>query len=698
MKIKLFPKFLIFIILISVLPLIVIGFLTIDINKKMLQTLMLEYHIKITTALSEKIDDKITDIDSKMSFIIATQRQEYSSVFEQIGILRNILIASDNFVRASIIDKTGDEIVASNPKFEKSPPQPKNYSNNIYYIQVRKSEKYQIAPLYYENERPLMDFYFPLANKYVLKICVSFDSISDVIEESRIGATGYILIIDETGRILFHSDKKYAIDSENIYNEPIAKEAIKRQGVGSQEFISKDGLEMIGTFAPVKKLRWNVIFQQTKAEAYSPMIKMRRNAIISIMVVFLLAIFIAYVLANSLSKPILKVIDVSKNVARRDFTQKVNIKTRDEMYELANNFNNMIEELSHYTKMQADKLSAIVYSINDGLILTDENNNIVIMNNMAAKILGVSKDLTNSLFETVKNDKLLTALKEVYERPEISREVDLSTDKPFIISVSTQLITDSERKKIEGIIFILRDITGKKEVDKMKDDFFHGVTHDLRNPLTSVLGFLRFLLNESVGPINEKQKYFLEIISTSSNRLLAMINNILDIAKLEVGKMELSLTQFDLKNTAERVCSSMISKAVEGNIELVNSVTSMTISADEGLIERALINLVGNALKYTPSSGKVTITAVEKNENVEISVNDTGEGIPAEYLNKIFDKFQQVKGRSHGGTGIGLTITKYIVESHLGKIWVESELNKGSKFMIAIPKNLKKNEKDEIYV
>jgi len=116
------------------------------------------------------------------------------------------------------------------------------------------------------------------------------------------------------------------------------------------------------------------------------------------------------------------------------------------------------------------------------------------------------------------------------------------------------------------------------------------------------------------------------------------------------------------------------------------------------LIERVLINLVGNAIKYTPLDGKVTISAKEKNTDVQIAVIDTGEGIPSEYLDKIFDKFQQVTGRSRGGTGIGLTITKYIVEAHLGKIWVESKLGGGSQFIFSIPKGLKKNEKGEICV
>lgn len=698
MKIKLFPKFLIFISLISIIPLIVIGFLTININKEMLQTVMLEHHIKITTALSEKIDAKIGNIERRINFIIATQQQENLSTFEQIGIVRNILIASDDFVRVSVIDKVGDEVVAANPKFERTPPPPKKYLRNGYYLKVKETKKYQITPLYYDQERPTIDFYFPLKNMYVLKICVSLEDIFNIVSETSVGSTGYIFIVDKDGKIIFHRRKELAVNSEDVSAEPIVKAAIISTNIGSQEFVSKDGVEVIGAFAPVKRLGWRVIFQQMKSEAYSSMIKMRRNAVVTILIVLLLAISVSYILAGSLSKPILKVIDVSKNVAKRDFTKKIDIKTRDEMSDLANNFNNMISELSHYTKMQADELSTIVYSINDGLILTRENSNIVLMNSMAAKILDIPKDSTGVLSEVVKNNELRIALKQVSENPEVVKEVDLSSDKPFIINVSSQVIVDPDEKTVGSIVFVLRDITGAKEIEKMKDDFFHGITHDLRNPLTSMLGFLKFLIEGTVGPINDKQKHFLEIIRKSSNRLLGMINDILDVAKLEAGKMELNLKQFNIKDTVKRACDAMASKAMEDNIGLINETPEVIITADEEAIERVLINLIGNALKYTSSGGKVRVLTQDSNEKIEVSVIDTGEGIPSEYLDKIFDKFQQAGGHSKGGAGIGLTITKYIVESHLGKIWVESKINEGSKFIFTIPKNLKRNKKNEIYI
>jgi signal transduction histidine kinase len=218
--------------------------------------------------------------------------------------------------------------------------------------------------------------------------------------------------------------------------------------------------------------------------------------------------------------------------------------------------------------------------------------------------------------------------------------------------------------------------------------------------MTSIRGFVEVLLDGSAGEINEEQKDFLKIIDASSQKLLGMINNILDVAKLETGKMKLALTDFDPKETVERVVKIMEPQAVKSGVKLLSQGLESVpqIRADSDLIERVIMNLVSNAIKFTPSEGRVDIIGQDLPDRIQITVADTGQGIPPDYLEKVFDKFQQA-GMGTGekrGTGLGLTIAKYGVEAHLGKIWVESEMGKGSRFSFWLPKNLVKNEKGEI--
>jgi signal transduction histidine kinase len=214
--------------------------------------------------------------------------------------------------------------------------------------------------------------------------------------------------------------------------------------------------------------------------------------------------------------------------------------------------------------------------------------------------------------------------------------------------------------------------------------------------MTSIRGFLEFLLDESAGEINDQQREFLKIIDKSSLRLLDMINNILDIAKMETGSMPMELSTVNFKDITEEVFESLESQAQKDMVEL-NMETPPDLPdvvADKNLIHRAITNLVSNSLKFTPEGGSVTVRLSSDEEKMSVSVEDTGQGMPEEYVDKIFNKFEQVKGSKgkRKGTGLGLTITKYIVESHGGRIWAESELGKGSKFKFWISRDLKKDD------
>ncbi len=219
--------------------------------------------------------------------------------------------------------------------------------------------------------------------------------------------------------------------------------------------------------------------------------------------------------------------------------------------------------------------------------------------------------------------------------------------------------------------------------------------------MTSIRGFIEVLLDGSAGEISEEQREFLEIIDGSSQKLLGMINNILDAAKLETGRMKLALTKFDPGETVERVIKIMEPQAAKSGVKLSSQGfdTFPSIKADSDLMERVIMNLVSNAIKFTPSEGSVDIIGQDLPEKIQITVSDTGPGIPSDYLDKVFNKFQQIgigKDEKRRGSGLGLTIAKYGVEAHLGKIWVESEMGKGSKFSFWLPKKLVKNKKGEI--
>ncbi|MFB0526991.1 MAG: ATP-binding protein, partial [bacterium] len=398
-------------------------------------------------------------------------------------------------------------------------------------------------------------------------------------------------------------------------------------------------------------------------------------------------------------------------VAQGDFTHKVVVRTHDELLTLADTFNFMTQKLKEYNDLQIDRIiaektktEAVIYSIADGIVMTDFSGRIALMNKQAREMLQVSGEdvLDRNLMDYIGDQRIAQSLREIMEQKEktIVREIDLSQG-PYrkFIKTGTNIVKTEKGKNL-GVVTVLHDITLEKEIERMKDDFVHSITHDLRSPMTSIRGFVEVLLDGSAGEINEEQREFLRIIDGSSQKLLGMVNNILDVAKLEMGRMKLSLTKFDPKETVERVVKIMEPQAVKSGVKLsTQGIDSLPqIRADSDLMERVIMNLVSNAIKFTPSEGSVDIIGQDFPDRIQITVADTGQGIPPDYLDKVFDKFQQVVGKEdkRRGSGLGLTIAKYGVEAHLGKIWAGSEMGKGSRFSFWLPKKLVKNKRGEI--
>jgi two-component system, sensor histidine kinase ChiS len=231
------------------------------------------------------------------------------------------------------------------------------------------------------------------------------------------------------------------------------------------------------------------------------------------------------------------------------------------------------------------------------------------------------------------------------------------------------------------------------ELDRMKQDFISSVTHELRSPLTAIKGYVNLLLEGRTGALSGKQISYLTIVKNNTSRLNRFINDIMDLAKLEEGMMDMKAEPVRLCNVAKEIAALMSSVAEERKIRVLLDVPENLpeIMADSDRVGQIITNLLGNALKFTPEGGTVTIKGEDKGGCLQISVADTGIGMPKEALGKIFGKFEQVpenRGRTRGakGTGLGLAVARGLVLAHGGKIWVESEVDRGTTFYFTLIK------------
>ncbi len=370
--------------------------------------------------------------------------------------------------------------------------------------------------------------------------------------------------------------------------------------------------------------------------------------------------------------------------------------------ELAKKYQKIIDEkskseeiaLKKYKKVLAEKKSteAIVKSIAEGLVVVDSQGKVIMLNPAAEKLLGVDKrdKLGKPILEGLRKEQLISMIKGAPEREEKEIELVSQDDETKKILRASTAVIENEKGQTIGMVSVLSDITKQKELDRLKSQFIANVSHELRTPLVAMDKSLSLLLSGSAGSLSKEQEEFLSIAQRNLKRLSNLINDLLDISKLEAKRMVLNKRLSSIKDIIGEVLENFQNWANSKSIKLIKDVEEglPQLNIDPDRILQVLNNLLGNALKFTPNNGRVKVRASQEGDLIRVSVEDTGPGVPKKDLKKIFDKFYQVsssRSTEITGTGLGLSIAKEIVELHQGKIWAESEEGKGARFIFTLP-------------
>lgn len=349
------------------------------------------------------------------------------------------------------------------------------------------------------------------------------------------------------------------------------------------------------------------------------------------------------------------------------------------LYTLASQASAAIERLQAVLSAEKSKMKVMVERMSEGVAMFDEKDELVIANSAFKEMTG--GDLS-----------LLGELDEIKKRRKQPKVLDIHLEKPFprIINSESACIEDDNGRYL-GIVVLLRDVSKEREIEQMKSDFVSLVSHELRTPLVAIKGAADNLLDGLAGELNDTQKDCLVLSKRNIDRLNRLISDLLDISRIEAGKIQLNKQPADAASIVKDVLGLFQASAKEKNIALESLLSEelplVTIDSDK--INQVLTNLVGNALKFTPAQGKIIVKVFRAENFLRVEVKDTGVGIPKQDLEKVFDKFYQVDRNksftSVKGTGLGLPISKGIVERHGGKIWAESEAGQGSKFIFTLP-------------
>ncbi|MBS5794658.1 MAG: hypothetical protein KIC92_07905 [Clostridiales bacterium] len=416
---------------------------------------------------------------------------------------------------------------------------------------------------------------------------------------------------------------------------------------------------------------------------------------IFILTLFLISFIIYIFFKKYLHKNIvLPLQEVSKEIPKlRNKTGRVNFKHYkfEEINDICKeviNIENSLDDIGYMLKVERNKIDYILDNMTEGFVLFDKNKNVFAINKMAKKILNYDKNhLGENILYYTQNIKLLENIDKVlYTNQKNIFDIKTEDNKTYSIHIS-KIQKAVFEKNNGGIIMLMIDVTAERESEKLKQEFFSNVSHELKTPITSIQGYAELLYND-FATSKEQEKEFLKIIQKESSNITNLINNILTISKLENKEVEINKCDINIKTIVDEIINSTKPMCIEQNINIINKCEDITMLADYKKIHQLFNNLIVNAIKYNKNNGYVEINCFEDEKNINIIIKDSGIGIPLVDRNRIFERFYRVeKGRSKalGGTGLGLSIVKHIIKYYNGKIKVKSTEGFGSEFIIKIP-------------
>lgn len=449
-------------------------------------------------------------------------------------------------------------------------------------------------------------------------------------------------------------------------------------------------------------LRLNQRAMQAKSEAAAGVA--RRYFLFTLLLAGVLVatgIALAFFLADSIVRPLKALTRTTARIAGGDLDARAAVTSHDEFGLLAAEYNRMGERLRQLRRSDMGKLvaaqqmaEAAVDSLYDPVIVTDEKGCVTKLNNAAEELFGTERENAGKhIAEVTRDTPIASAVEEAVRSQRAVAGEGAASVLPLAVDgnqrafrLRTTPMRDDEGRSY-GAVTLLEDITHLREIDRVKSEFIATASSELRTPLTNVEMGIHLLLEGALGELSENQADVLQACREDCVRLELLMRDLSDLSKFETGeyvRQLVSLRASELITVAvERLRPQAEAKGLR--LQITSSPDSPHVLADRAQIERVISNLVGNAIRHTQSGGRISVTAANRESEVIVAVADTGGGIPAEHLPRIFDKFMKVPGAPPGGAGLEMAITKEIVEAQGGKIGVESQVGRGTTFTFTLP-------------
>lgn len=407
-------------------------------------------------------------------------------------------------------------------------------------------------------------------------------------------------------------------------------------------------------------------------------------------IVFLIAVTFIVNFPSVVTDPIYRLTEAIKEIANKNYKHRIHIDNKDEFGKLADAFNEMAARLEYFESSNLNKLmfeksraEAVINSLKDASIGIDKSDTVLFANFQALQLLGLpSEEVVGKPVEELKNRNDLFGFL-----------IDKDTTVPFKIVVENREnyfvkeIIEVSQGETKNKVIVLKNITSFKELDVAKTNFIATISHELKTPLASSDFSLKLLEDERTAKLSSEQKELIENLKHDNQRMLKILSELLNMSQVEAGRIQLNINKVNPKEIVENAIKAVSGNAKEKDIVIKNTSESNlpAIEADADKTTWVLNNFLTNAIKYSFNNSSIEVKAIQQNGNVVFSVKDYGPGINKEHMPRLFERYFQIPGSKEEGTGLGLSISKEFVEAQQGKIWVESEIGKGSVSNFQLP-------------
>lgn len=510
-------------------------------------------------------------------------------------------------------------------------------------------------------------------------------------------ASARVSLIDAAGRVIADSNRD-EISVDNHLNRPEVQEArLKGQGsaVRYSQTLKMDKLYVALPLFEGPRLSGYIRLSRPTLEIAASVDQFRDSILKVLLAVLIFSLILAAVFSARIVSPIREIEAFTDKIRKGDVSGMLMIGSRDEIGKLASNINVMVAELQEKIRQANDekwKLRAAFASMAEGVMVLDDRNRIEGLNKGMAEIIGVEYDriVGKTPLEVFRNVELQNALHRFWQKGEpVLQEIVMGDDKPLVLDVSISAVKNPPGQEPKTMA-VFHDVTRLKGLERMRVDFVANVTHEIKTPLTAIIGFVETLEQGAVeDPVTARK--FLQTIRENARRLDRLVDDLLILSNVELGETKLAFEGLSVAEVLEKARLLIQAKADVKNIEIRTDLPASLplICADRDRAVQILLNILDNAVKFTPEGGRVSITASpDRQDFMIIKVSDTGPGIPKSELPRLGERFYRVdktRSRDLGGTGLGLSIVKHLMKAHSGEMQIDSLPGRGAEVSLKFP-------------